>query len=76
MLVFSQVYSKNSPISRTVLLWFPDPPTMKFDHVDGIVPGRVTDPAQLGALASLTVTFLRGSSPLFLTLILKTAFCP
>jgi len=67
------VYSKNSPGSNTVSVRLPSPHFSTFDHVDGNVFGRVTEPAQLGAITSVITIFSRSKSQLFVTLILNTA---
>lgn len=76
VLSLSQVYSKYSPGCKNASLLSPEPPTEKLDHVLGNVPGSVTFPAQFGSIASVRTISFKSSVPLFVTLILNTAFSP
>ena len=49
---------------------------MKLANVEGFVLGRVTEPAQFGAISSVSMIVSKSSVPSFSTIILNTAFSP
>jgi hypothetical protein len=73
VLFLLHIYSKYSPGSNILFVWFPNHHIVKLDQVEGYVPGSVTLHAQFGATASVNTIFFKLSVKLFVTLILNIA---